>query len=122
VGIAFQLVDDVLDLTSTESKLGKPVGSDLSEGKLTLPLIYLMRDGKPEHRELVATVLRENGFGSVRREAILDLLRQCRALDRVLDKARGYARRAKDRISAFPPGEARIALTLLPDYVVERDR
>lgn len=121
VGIAFQLVDDVLDLTSTESKLGKPVGSDLSEGKLTLPLIYLMRDGKPEHRGLVATVLRENGFGSVRREAILDLLRQYRALDRVLDKARAYARRAKDRIAAFPPSEARVALTALPDYIVERD-
>jgi octaprenyl-diphosphate synthase len=121
VGIAFQLVDDVLDLTSTESKLGKPVGSDLSEGKLTLPLIYLVRDGRAEHRELVATVLRERGFRSVPRETILQLLRRHGALDRVLEKARDHARRAKEQLAAFPPGDARAALSLLPDYIVERD-
>lgn len=122
VGIAFQLVDDVLDLTATESQLGKPVGSDLREGKLTLPLIYLIRDGKPEYRELVATVLRENGFASVRREAILDLLREYHALDRVLEKARAYAKRAKDIIESFPSAEARDALTVIPGYIARRDR
>ena len=122
IGIAFQMVDDVLDFTSTESTLGKPVVSDLKEGKLTLPLIYLMREGEPEHRELVRTVLRENGFGSVNKEAILDLVRKYRTVDRVMDKANEYARRAKDYISRFRPCEAREALLAIPDYIVERDR
>ena len=122
VGMAFQLVDDVLDLTSTETQLGKPVGSDLREGKLTLPLIYLVRDGRPEHRQLVATVLLENGFTSVRREAILDLLREYRSVERVLEKARSYASRAKESISALPSSPARAALSMIPDFIVERDR
>ncbi len=57
-GIAFQLVDDVLDFVSTEAKLGKPVANDLREGKLTLPLIYLLELGDPEHRRVVETVVR----------------------------------------------------------------
>lgn len=122
VGMAFQLVDDVLDLTSTETQLGKPVGSDLREGKLTLPLIYLVRDGRPEHRQLVATVLLENGFASVRRETILDLLREYHSVERVLEKARSYASCAKESISALPPSQARAALSMIPDFIVERDR
>jgi octaprenyl-diphosphate synthase len=122
IGIAFQLVDDVLDLTSTESTLGKPVVSDLKEGKLTLPLIYLMRDGQPEHRDLVRTVLRENGFGTVHKEAILELVQRYGTAERALDKAHAYARRAKECISAFPACEARDALLAIPDYIVARDR
>jgi octaprenyl-diphosphate synthase len=122
VGMAFQLVDDVLDLTSTETQLGKPVGSDLREGKLTLPLIYLVRDGRPEHRRLVATVLLENGFTSVRREVILDLLREYRSVERVLEKARGYAARAKESIAELPSNPAQAALSMIPDFIVERDR
>jgi octaprenyl-diphosphate synthase len=122
IGIAFQLVDDVLDFTSTESTLGKPVVSDLKEGKLTLPLIYLMRDGQPEHRDLVRTVLRENGFGTVHKEAILDLVQRYGTVDRALDKAQAYARRAKESIRGFRPCEARDALLAIPDYIVERDR
>jgi octaprenyl-diphosphate synthase len=122
IGIAFQMVDDVLDFTSTESTLGKPVVSDLKEGKLTLPLIYLMQEGEPQHRELVRTVLSENGFGSVNKEAILDLVRRYKTVDRVMDMAHDYARRAKDYISHFPACDAREALMAIPDYIVERDR
>lgn len=122
VGIAFQMVDDVLDFTSTESTLGKPVVNDLKEGRLTLPLIYLIQGGDPRHRELVRTVLRENGFGTVHKEAILDLVREYGTVDRVLDKAHDYARRAKDFLSGFPHSPAREALQAIPDYIVERDR
>jgi octaprenyl-diphosphate synthase len=121
VGMAFQLVDDILDLTSTESRLGKPVGSDLREGKLTLPLIYLMRDGTPEQREVVSTVLREDGFGTIPRETILELLRECRALDRVMEKARTHAAAAKDYLRGLPANDARAALMAVPDFIVERD-
>ena len=118
VGMAFQLVDDVLDFTSTESTLGKPVCSDLKEGKLTLPLIYLMRDGKPEHRDLVRDLIRGGAHG----DAILDLVREYRTADRVLDKAAEYARQAKQCLTGFAPGEARDALMAIPDYIASRDR
>jgi octaprenyl-diphosphate synthase len=122
IGMAFQLVDDVLDLTSNESTLGKPVGSDLKEGKLTLPLIYLMRDGKPEHRELVLKALRESTLDTEQRDTIIQLVREYRTADLVLEKAHGYAEKAKSYIENFPDCTARDALMSIPDYIVERDR
>jgi octaprenyl-diphosphate synthase len=122
VGLAFQLVDDVLDLTSNENTLGKPVGSDLREGKLTLPLIYLMRDGEPAHRELVQNVLRNKSLDAQSRDAVLKLVQDCRTADRVLDKAHAYAQKAKECLEAFPDCPAREALLSIPDYIVERDR
>ncbi len=122
VGLAFQLVDDVLDYTSDESTLGKPVGSDLKEGKLTLPLIYLMRDGEPRHRELVREALRDKRLYERNRDAILGLIRDYRTADRVLDKARDYAKTAKQCLADFPPCPARDVLLAVPDYIVRRDR
>jgi octaprenyl-diphosphate synthase len=122
VGLAFQLVDDVLDFTSDESTLGKPVGSDLKEGKLTLPLIYLMRDGKPHHRELVRNALKENTQDAAARDAILQLVRDYRTADRVLEKAHEYAQKSRDCLKDFPACRARDALMSIPDYIVERDR
>jgi octaprenyl-diphosphate synthase len=122
VGMAFQLVDDVLDLTSNESILGKPVGSDLKEGKLTLPLIYLMRDGEPHHRDLVREALRSRNLTAADRDTISHLVREYRTADRVLEKARDFAQKAKDCLKDFPDCEARIALLSIPEYIVERDR
>jgi octaprenyl-diphosphate synthase len=122
VGMAFQLVDDVLDLTSDESTLGKPVGSDLKEGKLTLPLIYLMRDGTPDHRELVQRALSENTLDLEQRNAIIQLVHEYRTADLVLQKAHSYADQAKSCLENFPDCTARDALMSIPDYIVERDR
>lgn len=122
VGLAFQLVDDVLDLTSDENTLGKPVGSDLKEGKLTLPLIYLMRDGKPEHRELVRNVLREDSPDPEHCDAVIRLVQEYQTADRVLSKAHTFADQAKTCLENFPDSAARTALLSIPDYIVERDR
>ena len=122
VGLAFQLVDDVLDFTSNESTLGKPVGSDLKEGKLTLPLIYLMRDGEPKHRELVRHALHENTLNTEFRNEIFQLVKEYHTADRVLDKAHDYAHQARACLRDFPPSRARDALMSIPDYIVERDR
>jgi octaprenyl-diphosphate synthase len=122
VGLAFQLVDDVLDFTSNESTLGKPVGSDLKEGKLTLPLIYLMRDGEPRHREFVRNALRNNGPDGPTRDAVLALVREYHTGDLVLEKAHAYAQKAKTCLEEFPASPARDALLSIPDYIVERDR
>jgi octaprenyl-diphosphate synthase len=122
VGLAFQLVDDVLDFTSNEDTLGKPVGSDLKEGKLTLPLIYLIRDGQPRHRELFQEALRENNPDPSARNEIIQLVRDYGTADRVLEKAYDYARKAKACLNDFPSCKSRDALMSIPDYIVERDR
>jgi len=122
VGMAFQLVDDVLDITSDETTLGKPVCSDLKEGKLTLPLIYLMREGKPEHRELIRTIIREDGYGGSNRDQIVALVREYGTADRVLGMAHDYALQARNHLAGFPDCPARDALLSIPDYIVARDR
>lgn len=122
VGLAFQLVDDVLDLTSDETTLGKPVRSDLKEGKLTLPLIYLMREGDPGHRELIRNALQSANPDAEGQERISRLVREHRTAERVMEKAQDYARKAKACLEGFPPGRAREALLSIPDYLVERDR
>jgi len=121
IGLAFQLIDDVLDLTSTESTLGKPVGSDLKEGKLTLPLIYVLREGKPQHREMVISALCGDGSVSVNNKEILKLVREYGTADRVVAMAQALARDAKQYLEAFPPSEARDALMAVPDFLVDRD-
>lgn len=122
VGLAFQLVDDVLDLTSDESILGKPVRSDLKEGKLTLPLIYLMREGDPRHRALIRNALQSAAPDAEGQETISRLVREHRTDERVMEKAQDYARKAKECLEDFPRGRAREALLSIPDYIVERDR
>src|SRR5213594_2890659 len=89
LGMAFQLVDDLLDFTASESVLGKPVASDLKEGKLTLPLIYLLEKNVPEERAMVKTVLEERDFRTVSREEIIDLLRRSHTLERARELAVG---------------------------------
>ncbi len=122
VGIAFQLIDDVLDFTSNESTLGKPVGSDLREGKITLPLIYLIRNGEPRHREMVKAAFNGDGTEIEDRQAVLELIREYKTVDLAREKAMDYARAAKENLALFPPSKERAALLSLPDYIVERDR
>lgn len=120
-GIAFQLIDDVLDFVSTEDKLGKPVANDLREGKLTLPLIHLIGLGDPEHRRLVETVVTEGAFESVSREEILGLVVEHGTLERARSEARAYATRATNALSCFEESEFRQALLSIPNFIVERD-
>ena len=121
VGIAFQLIDDVLDFTSTEEKLGKPVLSDLREGKLTLPLIYLLEEGTPAHREMVETVMRERGFDTVSREQVLGAIREHKTIDRAIREARRYADEAIEALALFPHSEYRQALMDVPRFIIERE-
>jgi octaprenyl-diphosphate synthase len=121
VGTAFQLVDDVLDFVSTEAKLGKPVANDLREGKLTLPLIYLLDGGRDEHRQMVETVMRERSFDSVKREEVLSLIDEHGTLSRARREARRYADEAIEAISMFSPSVFRDALTSVPRFIIDRD-
>jgi octaprenyl-diphosphate synthase len=121
VGIAFQLIDDLLDFVSTEDKLGKPVANDLREGKLTLPLIYLMEAANDGQRQMVETVIRERGFESVAREELVGLLKETGALERARQAAVGYASEAIETLTIFPPSQYRQALVSVPRFIVERE-
>jgi octaprenyl-diphosphate synthase len=120
-GLAFQLVDDLLDFTASSEQLGKPVLSDLKEGKVTLPLIYAMENGHREARKLIARVLEEKEFNSVRPETIVSLVRDSGALDRTRTLAHDYARRAKGCIGGRADSEYARALLTLPDFILERE-
>jgi octaprenyl-diphosphate synthase len=120
-GLAFQLVDDLLDFTASAQQLGKPVLSDLKEGKVTLPLIYAMENGHREARELVARVLAEKEFDSVRPETIVSLVHDSGALDRARCLAQDYAQRAKACLNGHRDSEYARALVTLPDFILERE-
>lgn len=122
LGMAFQLVDDLLDFTSDEKTLGKPVGSDLKEGKLTLPLIYLLEEGVPSHQSMVAAVLEDRDFSRVAIEEIVALIHEGGTLERTRDLARQFGERARIDLMHFPDSPARRALESLPELILSRDR
>jgi octaprenyl-diphosphate synthase len=121
LGTAFQLIDDVLDFTSSEETLGKASGADLLGGKVTLPLIYL-RDAAPETREMIQTVLREGTYSGVRKQDLLDALERTGALDRARARANEYADDARLVLEQLPDSEYCDSLRALPTYILDRDR
>lgn len=121
-GMAFQLIDDVLDFTSNEETLGKPVVNDLKEGKLTLPLIYLIETGEKEPLETIHALLRDDSFGLLCREKIVRLVKEYKTLDRTRSKAYRYAEMAKESLNIFPDSRIKQALLSIPNLIVERDR
>jgi octaprenyl-diphosphate synthase len=120
LGICFQLVDDLLDFTARESELGKPVLSDLKEGKLTLPLILLLARVGAADRRLIETVLEDRSFARVAPQQVLELVQSQGTLEEVTEMAEGYAAEAKRELEVFPPSDARDALELVPDFVLHR--
>lgn len=122
LGIAFQLVDDLLDFTADQEVLGKPIGGDLREGKVTLPIIYLLqRAGEPADT-LVRRVVAERAVTPEDWREIRRLLVEHRAVDEAYEKAGEFAERAKQQLDVFPPSLERDALMALPDFVLARDR
>lgn len=122
LGIAFQLVDDILDFTSREKILGKPVGNDLREGKVTLPLIYALEAATPEERKQVETVLADGNYDQVPFGKILQLLNRYQGIERAQERARSFTEKARQIISEFPESPFQRALFCVTDLVTERDR
>jgi octaprenyl-diphosphate synthase len=121
LGLAFQLIDDILDFTSSEEILGKPTGSDLREGKITLPLIYLLQQTAPEEAQTVSRVLGDGGFNSVKFAEILEIMERHKSLQASRSRAQDFAEKAKSCLEGFPESPYKDALRSLPDFIVERE-
>jgi octaprenyl-diphosphate synthase len=122
LGIAFQVVDDLLDFTGDAAALGKPIGADLREGKMTLPLIHLLRQGHAAGERIVRDIIGTRTVTEQQWSDLLQILNEHRSIDYAFRRAEEYAERARKPLSAFPPSSERDALLALGDYVVARDR
>jgi octaprenyl-diphosphate synthase len=119
-GIAFQLIDDLLDYTSSERVFGKPVGKDLREGKMTLPLIYTLSRLGADEKKRVENLLANPGKTDNDYQNIIDLVRRSRALDRIQKEARGYVDRAAGCLKVFPDSDAKRDLIRLSQQIIDR--
>jgi octaprenyl-diphosphate synthase len=121
LGMAFQLVDDVLDFTAREKTLGKPVGGDLREGKVTLPLVYALERATVPEQRLVETVLRQRNYDGAPFAKILALLDKYRGIERVKERAQAFTDKARGIINEFPESPYQRALLAVTELVTERD-
>ena len=122
LGMAFQIVDDVLDLTASESVLGKPVASDLREGKVTMAVIHALERCTPEEKSKIETVLRDRAFNGVTHPQILEVLARYGSLEYASERASQYAESARKAICVFPDSDFKRALLWAPDFVVAREK
>ncbi len=122
LGVMFQLVDDLLDFTGEEQTIGKPVGGDLREGKITLPIIHLLRHGGEDVVTLIRRVVRERDIAADEWASLRTVLVQHGSIDYAYDRAVEFGEAAKRHLRIFPSSPERNALTALADYVLSRDR
>lgn len=121
LGVAFQLVDDILDFTSSATKLGKPVGSDLREGKVTLPLILTLESCTAAERESIGTVLRERAYRSVPLETVLALLEKYQGVERARKQAETFAEKARELTAGLRDSVYKVALHSVAELIVDRE-
>jgi len=122
LGLAFQIVDDVLDLTASENVLGKPVATDLREGKVTMAVLHALDRCTLEARKLIETVLDERCFTSVAHHDVLGVLERYGSVGYAIGSANEHAEQARRAISHFPDSEIKRALLWIPDFVIGREK
>ena len=122
LGVCFQLIDDLLDFTSSTEVLGKPALSDLKEGKITLPLILAMPRATAAERETIARIAALKAFDGDAPGEILEIVHKYGTLDQTRAMARDYAGRARAALLPFASSPAKETLEIALDFVMERDR
>lgn len=121
LGIGFQLVDDALDYTAREERLGKPVGSDFREGKITYPLIHLVRTGSPPDRAVVEALAAREHISDEDLAQLRGLVERYEGVPATMRLVDEYLARARAALEVLPPSPACQALHRLVDFVRERD-
>lgn len=120
LGMAFQVVDDILDFTSNEAALGKPAGSDLREGKVTLPVIYALESASTEERRTFEAVLADESYERVPLSRILSIIERCRAVERAYTRAHSFTEKSRAILGEFPESAAQRSLLAIVDLVTAR--
>lgn len=121
LGIAFQLVDDALDYSSTEKEFGKGVGQDLIEGKMTLPLFYSLNEASGAEKDRVKKILvKRDGFEDEELLFVRELVDKYGGVDKTKDTAKDFIHKARSAISPLPESPYKNSLAMLADYVVDR--
>ncbi len=119
VGIAFQIVDDALDY-SDEKKTGKPVGGDLQERKITLPLGHLLENASLQDAQKIKQFLDSPEINKTDIDAVIDMMNQYGSVDYSLTCAKVYVETAKSKLQEFPDSELKNSLQQLADFIVAR--
>ena len=122
LGIAFQLMDDILDYVATEEEFGKSIGHDLEEGKITLPLIHTLRNCTVDERTVIASVVELDEMSLDDFRAVSSLVRQYGGIDYTIAKARYYVDRCQSHLDQFAHSPVREAMVSLSEYVVTRSK
>lgn len=120
LGIAFQLADDLLDLTSDSESLGKNAGADLLEGKLTLPLIKLV-EAEPKLRSVFERIMLDGNYDSFSRDDIRERLETAGIIEDMKAEAQTFLRRAKKSLDVLPETQYRSALEAILNFIIERN-
>jgi octaprenyl-diphosphate synthase len=120
LGIAFQIVDDILDFTGEGKVLGKPAASDLSEGTATLPIIYAVKKADRNEMKTVRKIMDGGDATEDERTQIIEMLKKHGALDKARAAAENYAAKAVNSLEVFPASDVKNILTALPSFVIER--
>lgn len=122
IGLAFQIVDDTLDYVAEEGKLGKSIGKDLDEGKITLPLIRALHSGEKMERERVREIIGKPARDESDFRWIKDFIMRHDGIGYALKRARDFAREGKESLASLSPSEALFVLHTLADYIVSRGK
>ena len=120
LGIGFQLVDDALDFTADEAILGKPVGNDVLEGKVTYPLIHVLHEDRSPGRDHIRRLLCNGTLGEAEAEAIRRYVVEGGGVRASLAEARKYLTKARERLVPFPDSASRRSLEMLVNFITER--
>ncbi|HWQ68430.1 MAG TPA: polyprenyl synthetase family protein [Patescibacteria group bacterium] len=121
VGIAFQLVDDALDFVAEEDRLGKPVGNDFKEGKVTFPMLHVMRAGSEADQGRIRELAAQESIGESDLAEVKAIVERYRAVPATMELVRTYLKNAKTSLSIFPDSAAKRSLVLMVDFVGDRD-
>ena len=122
LGMAFQLIDDILDFTSKETILGKPVGNDLAEGKVTLPLLYALAETTREETRMIETILKDRNYNRVPFSKVLEIIEKYKGVEKAHERARHFTDRARQIMEDFPDSPYRKAVLTVADIITDRDR
>jgi len=122
LGIAFQLIDDVFDYSKNTEDIGKPVGIDFIEQKVTLPLLFTLKQLNAENREKAKAIFDDPSRRHAEFEYIRDLVLKNGGIEFSLSRARHFSEKAKDHIKNFKDSEEKEALLEIADYVIERNK